>query len=392
VILPVLEDGIFEGNPQTLQRIDQVVRRFIIGEKIPRVKIWAETGEVLYSNDPKQIGEVFPLQAEESEMLASSGIKAELSSLDKVENTRDLGFDQLLEVYEGVTLPSGKRVLVEEYFIDREVNAQRNRLLRTLFPLILGSILLLQLVQVPLIRKLTKTISASHDDRELLLQQVIEAGDVERRQIASDLHDGVIQNLTGLSFFLAATAALAKRDHGGDRPLVESIDESGKRLRADIESLRSFVVDIYPADLGEPGGLSKSISFLLRKLETQGMHTEISQVGPDLDEKTNRLLYRVAKESLLNTERHAQAAKVEVAIVNTGDHSALHKGTQGRMAVLTITDDGKGFDMAHLNQNSRHGHLGIKALRGLVKDFGGDLALDAQPSKGTTVRVMVPVR
>jgi signal transduction histidine kinase len=246
-------------------------------------------------------------------------------------------------------------------------------------------------VQVPLIRRLTKTISSSHDDRELLLQRVIEAGDVERRQIASDLHDGVIQNLTGLSFFLAATAAMAKRDHGADQPLVQSIDESGKRLRSDIESLRSFVIDIYPADLGETGGLSKSISILLQKLEAQGMRTEISQVGPDLDEETNRLLYRVAKESLLNTERHSQAANVEVAIVNPAQHSSMQKG-HGRIAVLTISDDGKGFDMAQLNLTSRQGHLGIKALRGLVGDFGGQLALDAQPLKGTIVQVMVPVR
>ena len=61
----------------------------------------------------------------------------------------------------------------------------------------IGALLILELVQIPLAISLARRVRAGQEERERLLLRAVEASDAERRRIASDLHDGVVQNLTG---------------------------------------------------------------------------------------------------------------------------------------------------------------------------------------------------
>jgi signal transduction histidine kinase len=110
----------------------------------------------------------------------------------------------------------------------------------------------------------------------------------------------------------------------------------------------------------------------------------ISVTAEDLPETASsdaaRVLYRAAQEGLRNAVRHADAASVEVHLT-CGDGSAR----------LKVADDGKGFDTATLAERAVEGHVGLRALRGLVTDAGGSFELSSEVGTGTELRVEVPV-
>ena len=70
----------------------------------------------------------------------------------------------------------------------------------------LGALILLALIQLPLAWQLARRVRRTQDEREKLLRHAIEASDVERRRIARDLHDGVVQDLAAVSYSLSAAA------------------------------------------------------------------------------------------------------------------------------------------------------------------------------------------
>ena len=73
-----------------------------------------------------------------------------------------------------------------------------------MWPAFLLGLVLLELLQLPLAWRLVRRIQRGQRERDLLHRRVVEASDDERRRIARDLHDGVVQSLAGISFSLAA--------------------------------------------------------------------------------------------------------------------------------------------------------------------------------------------
>ena len=82
--------------------------------------------------------------------------------------------------------------------------ATGSQLWRSFAPIALGALIALELVQIPLAYSLARRLRQRSAERELLLHQALEASDVERRHIASDLHDGVVQDLAGVAYALSA--------------------------------------------------------------------------------------------------------------------------------------------------------------------------------------------
>jgi two-component system, NarL family, sensor kinase len=399
VLAPVIERGLLSGDSGSIRRLDAVVRAHVLSDKVARVKVWAADGRVIYSDEPRSIGAQFEFGEEEQAAIRTKSIEAELSNLTKPENSYERKFGRLVEVYEGIQLPTGERVLVEQYYFDKEVSAHSFRVLKQLLPLVVGSLLALQLVQLPLVRRLARRIRSGHRDRERLLRQVIEAGEVERRKLARDLHDGVVQNLTGLSLNLAASAAVLESNQssngssgssgstGDVARLAHNLGDAGATLRNEIESLRSLIVGLYPPDLGELGGLEESIQSLLDAFNRNGVATSLNRSGSVIPIDVTRLFYRVTREALNNAARHANAKTISVRIDSLPSDS-----TGAGSAMLDVIDDGTGFDISTLADTQKNGHIGIKAMGDLVSEFGGHLSINTNPGGGTHVRVLLPVR
>jgi two-component system NarL family sensor kinase len=371
-IEPVLDDGLLSGDRRSLTALDNVVRNVILKDPLVRVKIWSTNGTILYSDESRLIGDQFTLDSAELSALKAGRSRAQVSDLSEPENRFEEPATQLLEVYLPVRTTQGTQLLFEAYYRYQGVVEQGRRIWLRFAPFSLGSLLLLTLLQVPLALSLARRLRRTQAQREGLLRQAIDSTDLERRRIASDLHDGVVQDLAGVAFSLGGIA----RRPSGDGADTADVRESAERVRDAVRSLRSLLVEIYPANLSEEG-IESALSDLMVRLEPRGIATSLTTDGPlsSLDAEDSQLIYRAAQEALRNVVAHADATRVDVALVRN------EVGT-----VLEITDDGRGFDA----MPEREGHLGLKALSGLAASMGATVAIDSVAGKGTTMRLEVP--
>lgn len=372
---PAVQDGLLQSDPAAIAAVDQAVR-FQVLERVQsllRVKIWARDGTIVYSDEGRLIGERFELDDESLAVFdgTQNESKAEVSDLSGPENRYEEPAIKLLEVYMPIKTPSGETLLYEAYFrYDGVVEAGRRAWLR-FAPVTLGSLLFLELLQVPLVLSLARRLRRTQEQREHLLQQAIEATDAERRRIASDLHDGVVQDLAGVTFALAATARRV------DGEAATQVGQAGDQVRDAVRSLRSLLVEIYPPNLYEEG-LEAALSDLMAKLDPRGIEGSMSIQAPDdMSLDATQLIYRTAQEGLRNVVAHADATHVELRVT-----------TEPGMVVLRVIDDGCGLDPAHIPQ--KQGHLGLKALAGLAASRGSAIIIESAPGKGTELRLEVP--
>lgn len=356
--------------------VDHVVRHGVLDQSLVRVKIWRADGTIVYSDQPRLIGSRYQLDAENIESLRSGLINAAVSDLSQPENRYERTYGKLLEVYLPVRAPDGSRLLFEAYFRYAAVSASGRRIWSSFAPVTVGALVVLALVQIPLAWSLARRLRQRQQERELLLRRSLEASDVERRRIASDLHDGVVQDLAGVALQLAAAADDPDRQFG--RAVMT--DAAGS-LRQSISSLRSTLVEIYPPDLAD-AGLAAALADLVQDSAGDDLSVSLQtrDIAKGLSAPASALLYRAAREGLRNVQYHAQASS---ALVTAGQR-------KGR-AWVEVVDNGVGFDPAILDVKAADGHLGLRGLDGLVRDAGGTVAIDSSPGSGTTLRVEVPI-
>jgi two-component system, NarL family, sensor kinase len=387
LVEPALTDDIgTAASPASLQRLATIVAQEVLDDSLVRVKLWSADGTILFSDEQRLIGERFDLGDDEASSLISGRIEAEVSDLERPENRyeRTIG-GSLLEVYLPVHTPNGEPLLFEAYYRLDDVRENGSRLWRSFAPISLGALVMLELVQIPLAWSLARRLRRRLQERERLLQRALDASEVERRQIASDLHDGVVQELAGVAYALSARARRQTDvlTVGAAAPTLPDHEDAAiaETVRDSIKALRSLVIDLYPPNLREEG-LESALQDLAQRTRDNGLPAEINATGlrDPLPDSIAGLLYRSAQEGLRNALHHSSAASVRVRVA-----------TENRKAVLEVIDDGQGFDAATLSAKEADGHVGLRALRGLVTDGGGTLRVRSQPGTGTTMTVEVPL-
>jgi signal transduction histidine kinase len=203
----------------------------------------------------------------------------------------------------------------------------------------------------------------------------VDASDAERRRIAGELHDGVVQQLTGVTYALDA----ARLGKPSEAQRAEVITQAAGQLRDSIGGLRSLLVDLYPPNLAEEG-LPAALAELASSLERTGTRVELTTSDVDnLPPVTAGLLFRVAQETLRNVAEHSHAERVTIDV-------SLVEGK----ALLVIDDDGRGFDQELLGAQAEGGHFGLRALGDLIADGRGRLVVRSAPGAGTRVEAEVP--
>lgn len=374
VVEPLLDDAVLAGDPEALAALDAAVREHVLRGSLIRVKMWDAAGRIVYSDEPRLVGRTFPVRIEELGALRTGEVRAHVTDLAEPENLYEAPAVQLLEVYQPMRTPTGAPVMFEAYHRYDGVSADGRREWMRFAPFSLGALVLLQLLQIPIVLALARRLRRSQDQREQLHARSVEATDAERRRIAADLHDGVVQDLAGVAFSLGAAARVVSAQ-GGDAALFA---DPADRVRQAVRSLRSLLVEIYPPNLYEEG-LEAALSDLLARLAPRGIRTSLVVEGDvrGLGVGETELLYRVAQEGVRNVVAHAAATAVEI-VVRRGPSRT----------VLTVADDGRGVDQLA----PRPGHFGLRALADLAAQVGGELLLDTAPHLGTTLRVEVPER
>jgi two-component system NarL family sensor kinase len=365
LVEPALGREIVTGQRPAMDRLDRVVHDEVLTGSLLRVKLWRPDGTIVYSDEPRLIGNRFSLSDAHRVQLTDGTIDAAVADMVTPEHRYEPD-PRMLEVYTPVRAEDGTPLLLETYFryggvTDAGVNGGELALLIALL-CTLG----LVVVEVLFARGLLRSARSVQCQQHRL---VTEAVDAERRRIAGGLHDGVVQDLTGASLQLAAVGGNASADMG---PVATAIRES-------IRSLRSLLVDIYPPSL-HTEGLDAAIADLLAPLDDRGIATHLF-VGLDcsaLAPRSAEVLYRAVQEALRNVAVHAGARTVRVSLTAIdGD------------AMAVIEDDGRGFLAGGWHQLATDGHIGLKATQDLLTRVGGRLNIRSFPGEGTRVTARV---
>jgi signal transduction histidine kinase len=202
----------------------------------------------------------------------------------------------------------------------------------------------------------------------------MDASDAERRRIARDLHDGVVQQLAGVSFSLAAISTEVTGR------VAERVDIAASITRAGMMGLRDMITEIYPPNR-DGAGLRSALDALLKPLADDGVEVSLELSGDyPLRPEVADAIYRAAQEALRNVAVHAQASTVSVEL-----------RIAPRKAVLTVRDDGCGYDPDQPPGDDRP-HFGIRMLSDLAREANGQLKLASAPGEGTTFMFELPIR
>jgi two-component system NarL family sensor kinase len=373
-----LSEGVLRRDPRALEQLDDVVAARILSPSVVRVKLWSRDGTVLYSDEPAIVGKRFGLGEEERELFTEGGADAELSDLTAPENQYERQEGKLLEAHTVIRTPDGTPVLFETYQRFDAVTASARRILRAMAPTLILALVVLMALTGAAGWSLARRLRREHRERERLLESAIESSDAERRRIAADLHDGVVQDLAGVAFGLAPLAEDAARR--GDAAEADALRGATEQLRGGVRSLRSLLVEIHPPSL-ETAGLEAALADLLSPPAATGLATSLEvDDGAARGTANDALVYRVAREALRNVAEHATGAtRVSVAVTRV----------DGRVR-LEVADDGAGFDAGRRATRAEEGHVGLTLLEDLARGAGGILDVTSAPGAGTTVVLEVP--
>ncbi|MEO8762854.1 MAG: PAS domain S-box protein [Ginsengibacter sp.] len=204
-----------------------------------------------------------------------------------------------------------------------------------------------------------------------IVTAVIDAQEKERNELSAELHDNVNQLLAASTLYLKT----AQKQKSIDGTLIShSLDYVQKA----INELRNISHNLSPTDL-KMNGLSSAMKTLAEKLHIPKSF-EVKLTIEKLDEKRltpslQLAVYRIMQESFNNILKHAKATRV-----------TIHLSEEDHNLVLTIRDNGKGFDPLHTNRG-----LGITNIITRAENFGGFAEFISAPKKGCSWIVKIPV-
>ncbi len=243
-----------------------------------------------------------------------------------------------------------------------------------------GTIRWLMFTMVPLRDRgtITNVVCTVRDvtAQKALEQEILEISNREQRRLGSDLHDGLGQELTGLSLLMKGLEMQLAREAEQYLPQVQKISDLLARA---IQSTRSLARGLAPVNL-ERGGLTEALRHLAARCTDMYSLNCTFTVGeqklPDLEESAATHLYRIAQEATTNAARYARATSI-----------AIDLRTIGRKLQLSITDDGIGLS-AGLAQGSPG--MGLKIMEYRARMLGGTVNFE-EPDQGTRIVLAAPL-
>jgi len=223
------------------------------------------------------------------------------------------------------------------------------------------------------LREQRTLLTKAAGDLLALTRRLVEAEEAERRRLARELHDSVGQNLSALGLNL--DAALASLGTDASPEMRERLDDSMGLVESTVQTIEHVMADLRPPLL-EEYGLGAALQ---RHADDFARRTGIAVSFDDSARESVRslrievavALFRIAQEALNNVAKHAAANQVRMAL-----------SLQGLDAVLSVSDDGNGFDPAAAARRQR---WGMRTIRERAEAAGGRVDVVTSPGKGTSV-------
>lgn len=213
-------------------------------------------------------------------------------------------------------------------------------------------------------------------ERKALERQIIEVSTAEQERIGHDIHDGIGQQLTGASMLAAGIER--RLVAGGHHSDAKAIAKLRTHLLDTLEEARSLARGLSPVEIDSEGLADALIDLAERITQTSGV--KCCYQGMRTVQAHNDILlvhlYRIAQEAVHNAVRHGAPGVVEIRL----------EPEPGGI-VLTVWDDGKGFDISQDSYN----RLGLRLMRYRAGIIGGRLSIGPAEQGGTLVRCEVPL-
>ncbi|MES1213586.1 MAG: PAS domain-containing protein [Singulisphaera sp.] len=208
-----------------------------------------------------------------------------------------------------------------------------------------------------------------------LLKRLLDLQERERHLLACEIHDGFIQDLVGAKMMVESLRPNLGADHAC---LIKRLETIEGALRKAIGEGRRMVSNLRPMVIDDKGILA-AIDYLINERQSEpGPHmtfshdVHFSRLPPLLE----GAMFRIVQESLNNARRHSQASQVHVELSQVGER-----------VVLTVVDDGVGFNRANVPE----GRFGLRGLIERARLFGGRAEVQSEPGCGTRVWVDLPI-
>ncbi len=212
-------------------------------------------------------------------------------------------------------------------------------------------------------------LTALQEVRRQLVSEAMQSDERHNREVAEHLHDGPLQTLL---------AARLELDEARERHPDPALDLVYSALQETAAGLRSTVSELHPQVLAQLG-LTAGVRELLRQFQTRhevDVIAELDEVGHPVSQS---LMYRAARELLTNVGKHAGATTVHVDLVRRGDR-----------VILTVADDGCGFDPGVVGRSLAAGHIGLGSLQARFDAMGGSMHIESAEGRGSRIVATSP--
>ncbi len=206
--------------------------------------------------------------------------------------------------------------------------------------------------------------------------KIIEAQEEERRRLSREMHDGPAQMLANI-LLRSELVDRTFRERSTEEALLE-IQNMRKMVRSSLYEVRRIIYDLRPMALDDLGLLPTIRKYLANIEEFNNIHIDFTALKAEkrLDPKYEVALFRLTQEAVQNAVKHAEPSTIKVRLE-----------VMQELVVISIIDDGKGFDVTVKKENS----FGIIGMRERVEMLDGTIAFHSEIGKGTRVLIKVPL-
>ena len=220
------------------------------------------------------------------------------------------------------------------------------------------------------------------DDREGVgtdvQMRIVEAQEAERSRLAQEVHDGPAQVLSNAIFQVEYIERVLDSDPRAGRTELRFLRDL---LRRELGSVRTFISQLRPPvldELGLDGAIADAIG-RVTALTGLAIDSDLEAAADRLTAAQQTVVLRILQEALQNVRKHGAASAVTVASAIDGDDW-----------VLTVRDDGRGFDVGAVAARGRR-NFGLQFMRERAELIGAEFEVHSRPDGGTLVRLSIPV-
>jgi PAS domain S-box-containing protein len=222
------------------------------------------------------------------------------------------------------------------------------------------------------LRVANKELQAEIERRKGLEGQILEISDREQQRLGQELHDGLCQHLTAVAFMARSMALRLKQHRVVDANDIEKVAELVNAAAADTRNLSRA---LHRMDVDAAGLVTALEDLVDREIWKVPCRLEIKPSFRIEDDDAAAQLYRIAREAVINANKHAQAREIVVKL------ERLPEGM-----VLRVLDDGLGFSS---DSKLRQG-LGLHIMNYRAKLLGGRLEIGSPEKGGTCISCYLP--